>query len=144
MRRALSLLLLAALPLGCASTGPPPDAGSAQPTAALPPRPGPAPLPPTPPLPPAPQVSPHLDNEDQAVRDVKARLARAGEVMGQIDSSKLGHEQQEMLSGLKDFISKAAEALRARDVPRAQVLADKASRLADDLALAVKNGKAAR
>jgi hypothetical protein len=75
---------------------------------------------------------------------LKARLARAGEVMGQIDSSKLGHEQQEMLSGLKDFISKAAEALRARDVPRAQVLADKASRLADDLALAVKNGKAAR
>ncbi len=144
MRRALSLLLLAALPLGCASTGPPPDAGRAQPTAALPPRPGPAPLPPTPPLPPAPQVSPHIDNEDQAVRDVKTRLARAGEVMGQIDSSKLGQEQQEMLSGLRDFISKAAEALRARDVPRAQVLADKASRLADDLALAVKNGKAAR
>jgi hypothetical protein len=78
------------------------------------------------------------------VRDVKARLARADEVMGQIDSSKLGNEQQEMLSGLKDFISKATEALRARDVPRAQVLADKASRLADDLALAVKNGKVTR
>ncbi len=78
------------------------------------------------------------------MRDVKARLARVGEVMGQIDSSKLRGEQQEMLSGIKDFISKAAEALRARDVPRARVLADKASRLADDLALAVKNGKAAR
>ncbi len=144
MRQALPLLLLAALPLGCAATAPPPEAGSAQQTAAVPPGPARPPLPPTPPLPAAPQVSPHIDNEDQAVRDVKARLARAGEVMGQIDSSKLGNEQQEMLSGLKDFISKAGEALRARDVPRAQVLADKASRLADDLALAVKNGKVTR
>ncbi len=144
MRHALPLLLLAALPLGCASTAPPPEAGSAQQNAALPPGPPRSPLPAAPPLPPAPQVSPQVDNEDQAVRDVKARLARVGEVMGQIDSSKLRGEQQEMLSGIKDFISKAAEALRARDVPRARVLADKASRLADDLALAVKNGKAAR
>jgi hypothetical protein len=144
MSRALALLLLATLPLGCASTGPPPEARGVPQTAAVPASPVRAPLPPATPLPPAPQISPHIDNEDQAVRDVKARLARADEVMGQIDSSKLGNEQQEMLSGLKDFISKATEALRARDVPRAQVLADKASRLADDLALAVKNGKVTR
>lgn len=71
-------------------------------------------------------------------------MTRANEFVAQVDQSKLGSEQQEMLSGLKDFVSKAAEALRARDVPRAQVLADKASRLAEDLALALKNAKATR
>lgn len=144
MSRALALLLLAGLPLGCVSTVPPPDGGGQPQTAAVSPGPVRPPLPPAPPLPPVPQVSPHIDNEDQAVRDVKARLARADEIMGQIDSSKLGNAQQEMLSGLKDFVSKATEALRARDLPRAQVLADKASRLADDLAVAVKNGKVTR
>jgi hypothetical protein len=98
----------------------------------------------TPTLPPAPQVSPQIDNEDQAVRGVKAQLTRANEVVAQVDPSKLGSEQQEMLLGLKDFITKATESLRARDVPRAQVLANKASRLAEDLALALKNGKATR
>jgi hypothetical protein len=85
-----------------------------------------------------------MDNEEQAVRDVNARLARAGQVVAQIDPTKLGQEQREMLSGLQDFISKAADALQARDVPRAQILADKATRLADDLLLALKNPKAAR
>ena len=78
------------------------------------------------------------------MRGVRAQLIRANEVVAQVDPSKLGSEQQEMLSGLKDFVNKADEALRARNVPRAQVLADKASRLAEDLALALKNGKATR
>jgi hypothetical protein len=85
-----------------------------------------------------------MENEEQAVRDVNARLARAGQVVAQVDSSRLGQAQREMLSGLRDFISKAADALQARDVPRAQILADKASRLADDLLLALKNPKATR
>lgn len=85
-----------------------------------------------------------MDNEDQAVRDVNARLARAGQVVAQTDASKLGQEQREMLSGLQDFISKAANALQARDVPRAQILAEKASRLADDLVQAQKNPKSSR
>lgn len=46
--------------------------------------------------------------------------------------------------GLQDFISKAADALQARDVPRAQILAEKATRLADDLLLAQKNPRSAR
>jgi hypothetical protein len=135
MRRALGALLLTVLHLGCASTARVPETPQ---TATLSPRPSPSALPP------APQVSPRSDNEDQAVRDVKAQLTRANEVVAQTDPSRLGSEQQEMLSGLKDFISKAGEALRARDVPRAQVLAVKASRLAEDLALALKNGKATR
>jgi len=134
----MGALLVAAAPLGCVSTAPVPEAGSAPQTAAISPRPA------TPALPPAPQVSPRIDNEDQAVRGVKTQLNRANEVVAQVDPAKLGSEQQEMLSGLKDFIAKAGEALRARDVPRAQVLADKASRLAEDLALALKNGKAPR
>ena len=138
MRRELGALLVAVLPLGCASTAPVPGAASAPQTAALSPRPA------APALPPAPQVSPQIDNEDQAVRGVRAQLARANEVVAQVDPSKLGSEQQEMLSGLKDFITKATEALRARDVPRAQVLSDKASRLAEDLALALKNAKVTR
>jgi hypothetical protein len=138
MRWELGVLFVAALPLGCASTAPVPAAVSAPQTAALSPRPA------APALPPAPQVSPQIDNEDQAVRGVRAQLIRANEVVAQADPSKLGSEQQEMLSGLKDFITKAADALRTRDVPRAQVLADKASRLAEDLALALKNGKATR
>ena len=138
MRWELGALFIAALPLGCASTAPVPEAASVPQTAALSPRPA------APALPPAPQVSPQIDNEDRAVRGVRTQLTRANEVVAQVDPSKLGSEQQEMLSGLKDFITKAAEALRSRDVPRAQVLADKASRLADDLALALKNAKATR
>ena len=139
MRRVLEVIAIAALPLGCASMAPvpAPEARSAPQTATLPPSPAPAP-----PLPPAPQVSPRIDNQEQAVRDVNVRLARAGEIAGQIDPSKLEEVQQEMLSGLKDFISKATEALQARDLPRAQMLADKASRLAEDLAL--KSPKASR
>ncbi len=131
MRAGLGLLLVAALPLGCASTGPAPS-GPAQAARTAPS------------LPPAPQVSPRMDNEDQAVRDVNARLARAGQVVAQTDASKLGQEQREMLSGLQDFISKAANALQARDVPRAQILAEKATRLADDLVQAQKNPKSSR
>jgi hypothetical protein len=134
----MGLLLVMALPLGCASTAAAaaPEPRSTPQTAT--PSPSPAsvpPVPPPPPLPPAPQVSQRIDNEEKAVRDVNARLSRAGQVVAQVDASKLGNEQQEMLSGLKDFISKATDALQARDIPRAQVLADKASRLADDLVL---------
>ena len=137
----MGLLLLMTLPLGCASTATPgaPEARSTPQSATTPP-----PPPPPPPLPPAPQVSPRIDNEEKAVRDVNARLARAGQVVAQVDASKLGNEQQEMLSGLKDFISKAADALQARDIPRAQVLADKASRLADDLVVALKSPRPTR
>ena len=140
MRGALGLIVVAALAWGCASAVPPPPpaARSTPQTAVISPVPAPAPLPP------APQVSPRVDNEEQATREVNGRLARASDVMAKIDASKLGKDQQEMLTTLKDFISKAAEALQARDLPRAQVLADKAARLADDLALVAKNAKATR
>lgn len=144
MKQARVLLLVLALPLGCASTAPlgTPEARRTPP--ATTPSPSPAPAPPTTPPTPAPQVSPRIDNEEKAVRDVNAQLSWAGKVVAQIEASKLGSDQQEMLSGLKDFISKAGDALQARDIPRAQVLADKASRLADDLASTMKSPRPTR
>ncbi len=105
--------------------------------------PAPEPPPTAAPAPPSspPVVSPRVDNEEKATREVNARLARAGQVIDQIDSGKLAKEQREVFSSIRDFISKASEALQAKDVPRAQILADKASKLADDLALALKNAK---
>jgi hypothetical protein len=82
-----------------------------------------------------------MENEEQAMREVTARLARAERVMEQIDPGRLVKEQREMYSGIRDFIAKAQDAIQAKDVPRAQILADKASRLAEDLALALKTRK---
>ena len=61
--------------------------------------------------------------------------------MDQIDASKLAKDQREMLSGIQDFMTKAVEALQTRDLPRARILADEASLLADDLASAIKSAK---
>jgi hypothetical protein len=120
-------LALVALSLGCASTP------LSHPAAVRPPASTPAPA--------APQVSPRVDNPQSVERDVQARLAHATQIIDQIDASKLGAEQRQTLSSVQDFVSKATEALRTKDTARAKILADKASQLADDLALAVKGAK---
>ena len=125
MIRALRLLLATLLPLGCASAPLAPPAAVRTPSA----------------LPPAPQVSPRVDNPQGAERDVQARLAHVAQVIDQIDPSKLVSEQRQTLSSVQDFVAKATEALRAKDTARAKILADKASHLADDLALALKGAK---
>jgi len=132
MRAALTLCLVAATSFACASSRPPQPANVVPSSAAPSPVPAPAPSP-APPL-----ITPRVANDERTVRDVNARLARANQLVAQIDPSKLSSDQQEMLSGLRDFISKANEALQAHDVPRAQMLADKASRLADDLTVTLK------
>jgi len=126
--RALRLVLAALLPLGCASPPLAPPAAVRTPPSA------PAPSA----LPPAPQVSPRVDNPQSVERDVQARLAHVAQVIDQIDPSKLASEQRQTLSSVQDFVSKATEALRAKDTARAKILAEKASHLADDLALALK------
>ena len=125
MTRALRIALAALLPLGCASAPLAPPAAIRTPPSA----------------PPAPQVSPRVDNPQSVERDVQARLAHVTQVVDQIDPSKLASEQRQTLSSVQDFVSKATEALREKDTARAKILADKASRLADDLALALKNTK---
>ena len=122
--RAFLLVLVVLLPVGCAA-GP-----SSRPAAVKPP-----------PAPTAPQVAPRVDNPQSVERDVQARLTRVTQVIDQIDPSKLAAEQRQTLSSVQDFVAKAAEALRAKDTARAKILADKASQLADDLALAVKGSK---
>jgi len=82
-----------------------------------------------------------VDNPQSVERDVQARLAHVAQVIDPIDPSKLGSEQRQTLSSVQDFVSKATEALRAKDTARAKILADKASHLADDLALALKSIK---
>jgi hypothetical protein len=121
--RALRLVLATLLPLGCASA--PPAAVRTPPSAPAP----------------APQVSPRVDNPQGAERDVQARLAHVAHVIDQIDPSKLASEQRQTLSSVQDFVSKATEALRAKDTARAKILAEKASHLADDLALTLKSVK---
>jgi hypothetical protein len=130
MTRALPLVLAALLPLGCFTAQPLPPAAIRPPPAA-----------PTPSPPAAPQVSPRIDNPQSVERDVQARLAHVVKVIDQIDPSKLGSEQRQTLSSVKDFVSKATEALRAKDTARAKILSDKASQLVDDLALGLKNTK---
>ncbi len=113
-----------AAPPSTATTQPFPFTPAAPPKAVTPaPRPAPAPL-----------VSPRIENEDQAVREVNARLARAGQVIDQINPDRLAHDQREMFSSIQNFIAKAQQALLAKDMPRAEMLADKASHLAEDLA----------
>jgi len=128
MRAALALCLVAATSFACASSRPPQRANVVPSSAAPSPAPSPAP----------PLITPRVANDERTVHDVNARLARANQLVAQIDPSKLSSDQQEMLSGLRDFISKANEALQAHDIPRAQMLADKASRLADDLTVTLK------
>jgi hypothetical protein len=83
-------------------------------------------------------VAARVPNEDQVAQEVTARLARTEEIVGKIDASKLSRDQREIFSGIQDFLAKAKEAYHTKDMPRAQVLAEKASKLADDLAASVK------
>lgn len=79
-------------------------------------------------------ITSRVANEDAIVREVNARLAKVGEIVDRIEPSKLTRDQREIFSSIQDFLSKAREALRTRDMPLAQILAEKALRLADNLA----------
>jgi hypothetical protein len=118
-------------PVTAPPSPPPPSIPSPPPVAKpAPPEPAPAPPPPV--------VAARVPNEDQIAQEVNQRVAKAQEIIEKIDAAKLNRDQREILSSIKDFVTKAREAYQTRDMPRAQVLAEKASRLADDLAAAVK------
>jgi hypothetical protein len=90
------------------------------------------------PAPPPPVVAARVPHEDQITQEVSLRVTKTQEIIDRIDAAKLTRDQREILSSIRDFIDKAREASQAKDMPRAQVLAEKASKLADDLAAAVK------
>ena len=97
------------------------------------------PAPPEPaPAPPPPVVAVRVPHEEQIAEEVTQRVTRAQEIIDKIDAAKLSRDQREILSSIQDFVTKARDAYQTKDMPRAQVLAEKASRLADDLAASVK------
>jgi hypothetical protein len=156
----LALLVLAA---GCSALGPPDPAPPRNVAAPGPDRDPPAATPPagddaqpstpsTPPpttprapavpppalpaekAPPAPIITSRVPNEEEITREVNARLAKVSEIVDRIDPSKLTRDQRELFASIQDFHSKARAALRIRDVRQAQILAEKALGLADNLA----------
>ena len=67
-------------------------------------------------------------------RDTQTRIDGAERLLHGIDPAKLAEEQAEQnLLTIQSFLSKAKDALSARDVQRAFTLADKALLLADEL-----------
>jgi len=130
------LLLITACatpPQGTPGLNPAPPAPS--PARAVPSPPAPAPLPPRPPAgsTPAPVLAPQVADEAELQKQIDGRLARADRIAGRVDPAKLGQDQREMLSSLEEFVAKAKEALARKDLPRADVLSDKAQKLADEL-----------
>jgi hypothetical protein len=82
-------------------------------------------------------VSPRVQDEERISRDVTARLTEARRRLAQVDPARLVGDQREIFASVQDFLTKAEEAMAAKDLPRAQILADKARKLADDLVAAV-------
>jgi hypothetical protein len=116
-----------------------PSPAVASPAAPSPPPVAKPPVTPEPPqAPPPPVVAARVPNEDQIAQEVNQRVTKAQEIIDKIDAGKLSRDQREILLSIQDFVEKARDAYQAKDIPRAQVLAEKASKLAEDLAAAVK------
>jgi type IV secretory pathway VirB10-like protein len=129
-------------PPNVAAPGPDRDPPAATPSvpdgaaSSAPPAPLPTTSPPTEKTPPAspPIITSRVANEEQLTREVNARLAKVSEIVDRIDASKLTRDEREIFSSIQDFQSKARAALSTRDVPKAQILAEKALGLASTLA----------
>ena len=94
------------------------------------------PAPPEPsPSPPPPVLSPQVSNEEDArLRgDAQNRMTGTETLMRQVDSKKLGGQQQENFRIIESLLASAKDALYARDTQRARTLAEKAFLLAEDL-----------
>jgi len=93
-----------------------------------------APLSPAP-VPPPRVLAPQVGGEEEArlSREVRTRLEGAEKAVGLIDQKRLGVPQLETYATIQSFLSKAREAVVARDYQRALTLADKAQTLATDL-----------
>lgn len=95
-----------------------------------------APPPPEPsPSPPPPVLSPQVSTEEDArIRgDAQNRMTGTETLLRQVDSKKLGGQQQENFRIIESLLASAKDALYARDTQRARTLAEKAYLLAEDL-----------
>lgn len=122
---------------------PPPKVVSPSPPPVVPAPPPPA-APPAPPprtaaiprdVPPPPVLAPQasLEEEQRMKTQAERRIEGTEKLVQRIDPSRLAREQQENYLTIQSFLSKAREALSARDMQRAFTLADKAYLLADEL-----------
>ena len=78
-------------------------------------------------------LSTAVDDEQRMRRDAQTRIEGTERLIRDIDRKKLVLQQEESLQTIQSFLSKAKEALSARDLQRAYTLADKAYLLADEL-----------
>jgi hypothetical protein len=99
-----------------ADTPPTPGAGTARPTTD------------------APVLSPHMPDSERLRQEVNKRLGQADRVIEAIDPGKLARDQREIYVSLVNFVAKARSALSAEDLAGADVLSEKASKLAEALA----------
>ncbi|MFQ5960185.1 MAG: hypothetical protein ACE5MG_02230 [Candidatus Methylomirabilales bacterium] len=81
------------------------------------------------------KLSPEVGREEgeQLRRAAEAKIEGAEQVVKRIEKKTLAKDQQEILSTVRSFVSKAKEALSIKDFSRAYNLANKAFILAQDL-----------
>jgi hypothetical protein len=81
-----------------------------------------------------------VEDEERMRRETQTRIDGAEHLIQDMDPKKLAERRQdENLLTIQSFLSKAKEALAARDVQRAFTLADKALLLADELSRALSS-----
>ncbi|MEE9171290.1 MAG: hypothetical protein V3U41_00055 [candidate division NC10 bacterium] len=78
------------------------------------------------------------EEEAQLRQQAEAKIDGAEETFKRIDQKTLAKDQQEFVSTIQSFLSKAREALSVKDFSRAYNLADKALILAEELLGAVR------
>jgi hypothetical protein len=79
-------------------------------------------------------LSTGVEDEQRMGREAQTRIEGAERLLHEIDPKKVaGRQQEQDLLTIQSFLSKAKEALSARDAQRAFTLADKAFVLADEL-----------
>lgn len=88
------------------------------------------------PAPSSPVLTPEVrDGDREKVRQVVGdQLRRVARVIDQVDPATLAADQKDMYVSMLDYVSKAHAALEQEDLAGAQILAEKASRLAGSLA----------
>ena len=126
------------------STAAPAAAPTAAPTAAPPAAPVAAARPPAPAQRPAPSTSavptPKLlsDTDPSLGSDVRAKLDQARDLVSALELRVLSIEQSDLLLAGKQFVGQGADAIAAADLQRAEVLADKALVMLQELEQATR------
>jgi len=95
---------------------------------------------PTAPTPPPAVLSPGAspEAERRLIATAQSRIDGAEHLVRAIETKPMPADQQESFATIQSFLTKAREAMSAKDFQRAFTLADKAHQLAEDLARRVR------